>query len=94
MRRVRGFDHLVSSTVSRTVSIVHPGPVRNTKLSTRFWLMAALSSIKNTVGFSVLIGFIAAGKDAPSQKEISDVPVRLLLRRDVETIQRHLPHAC
>ena len=35
-----------------------------------------------------------AGDDAPSRKEISHEQVRLLLRRDVKTIQRHLPHAC
>ena len=28
------------------------------------------------------------------KEEISHVPVRLSLRRDVNTIQRHLPHAC
>ena len=27
-------------------------------------------------------------------KQISHAPVRLLLRKDIKTIQRHLPHAC
>ena len=43
----------------------------------------------------VLTMFVDAGNEAPSQKEISHVLVRLLLRRDVKTIfKRHLTHAC
>ena len=41
-----------------------------------------------------LIGIIDTSDDAPSQKEISHVLVRLLLRRDAETFKCHLQHAC
>ena len=40
---------------------------------------------RQSVAF-VLIGLIDTSDDAPSQKEISHVLVRLFLRRDVKTI--------
>ena len=78
----------------KTWGLLHHTSQHASSIGMPGFCLAFRRELSGVASFFVLIRFVDAGDAAPSQKEVSHVLVRLLLRRDVKTMQRHLLHAC